>query len=278
MVFRDPSSQPRYETRVAGFHPPRCSNHSTTTGGAMKKGIGLLATLAVLALAPADAQAQRHGAGNNVNTPFGQFNMNEMMAAGGNPFAAEADARTEDDDAAATADDEEQQQYMQQMAKQQKATRNTSRSTPRPPRPPPAARPRPPPRRRPQTTATTKTRRPSRPPTAAPRPPRPTTPAAATPAPGPDGGHGQDGQVRSSSIGRGSGSASSRMTNPSRSTRPRRPRSTQSGRPATSAWSRPSASAGRGWPASSTARIATPGEREADRPRLLADLRGRPGS
>jgi cell division septation protein DedD len=53
----------------------------------MSRTIGLLATLAILALVPSRADAQRHGRGT-VNTPYGQFSMQEMQAAGGNPLAA----------------------------------------------------------------------------------------------------------------------------------------------------------------------------------------------
>ena len=87
----------------------------------MKKAIGLMTLLAVFALAPGQAQAQRRGGGGTVNTPFGQFNSRDMAAAGGNPFAAE-DMR--DQKLMMQYQQQmmkQQQQYMQQMAKQQKA-------------------------------------------------------------------------------------------------------------------------------------------------------------
>ena len=57
----------------------------------------------------------------NVNTPFGQFNMNEMMASGGDPFAAEAMREQRMMMLQQQQMMKMQQQYMQQMAKQKKA-------------------------------------------------------------------------------------------------------------------------------------------------------------
>ncbi len=79
----------------------------------MKTMLGWFAVAAVLALAPSKAEAQRHRSGN-VNTPFGTFSMQEMMAAGGDPSAAQ-ELRAE------KLMMQQQQQYMAQMAKQQKA-------------------------------------------------------------------------------------------------------------------------------------------------------------
>jgi hypothetical protein len=86
----------------------------------MKKTIGLLAVLGVIALIPSNAQAQRYRNGN-VNTPFGQFNMNEMMSSGGNPFAAEAMREQRMMMMQQQQMMKMQQQYMQQMAKQKKS-------------------------------------------------------------------------------------------------------------------------------------------------------------
>ena len=79
----------------------------------MKATLGLLAALTVLALAPSQAQAQRHRSGN-VNTPYGTFTPQEMMAGGGDPSVAQ-EMRAEKLAML------QQQQYMAQYAKQQKA-------------------------------------------------------------------------------------------------------------------------------------------------------------
>lgn len=84
------------------------------------KTIGLLAALAVIALIPSSAHAQR-GRNGPVNTPFGQFNMNEWMASGGNPFAAEAMREQRMMMMQQQQMMKMQQQYMQQMMKQKKA-------------------------------------------------------------------------------------------------------------------------------------------------------------
>jgi hypothetical protein len=86
----------------------------------MKKAIGLLAVLAVIALTPSDAHAQRRR-GGYVNTPFGRFNMNELSQAGGNPFAAEAMREEKMMMQQQQQMMKMQQQYMQQMARQKKA-------------------------------------------------------------------------------------------------------------------------------------------------------------
>ncbi len=91
----------------------------------MKRGIVLLATLAGIALAPSDAQAQRYGRyGNNVNTPFGQFNMNDMAASGGNPYAAEEMREEKMMMQQQQQMMKMQQQYVQQMARQKKGNRS----------------------------------------------------------------------------------------------------------------------------------------------------------
>ena len=86
----------------------------------MRQTIGLLAAMAVIALIPSNAHAQRMRNGP-VNTPFGQFNMNEMMASGGNPFAAEAMREQRMMMMQQQQMMKMQQQYMQQMARQKKA-------------------------------------------------------------------------------------------------------------------------------------------------------------
>ena len=96
----------------------------------MKILIGLLATMAVLAVMPSTAQAQRRGRGGTVNTPFGQFSTSDMMAAGGNPFAAE-DIREQKMMILYQQQLMKQQQlYMQQMAKQQKAKQDYLKAHP----------------------------------------------------------------------------------------------------------------------------------------------------
>ena len=86
----------------------------------MRRTFGLLASLAVLALVPSRADAQRYGRGT-VNTPFGQFSMSDMQAAGGDPFAAEEMREQKQMMQYQQQLAKQQQQYMQQMAKQQKA-------------------------------------------------------------------------------------------------------------------------------------------------------------
>ena len=95
----------------------------------MGRTIGLLASLAVLALVPARADAQRYSRGT-VNTPYGQFSMQEMQAAGGNPFAAE-DIREQKTMMMYQQQMMRQQQlYMQQMAKQKKAQQDYLKAHP----------------------------------------------------------------------------------------------------------------------------------------------------
>jgi hypothetical protein len=108
----------------------------------MKKTIGLLAVLAIIGLIPTHAQAQRYRGNGNVTTPFGQFNMNEMMASGGDPFAAEAMREQRMMMMQQQQMMKMQQQYMQQMAKQNKnqggslnSNTGTTRSTFTTPRP-----------------------------------------------------------------------------------------------------------------------------------------------
>jgi hypothetical protein len=87
----------------------------------MKKAIGLLAVLAIVALIPSNAHAQRYRGNGNVTTPFGQFNMNEMMSSGGDPFAAEAMREQRMMMMQQQQMMKMQQQQMQQMAQQKKA-------------------------------------------------------------------------------------------------------------------------------------------------------------
>jgi hypothetical protein len=87
----------------------------------MKRTMGLLAVLAIIGLIPSGAHAQRYRGNGNVNTPFGQFNMNEMRASGGDPFAAEAMREQRMMMLQQQQMIRMQQQQMQQMLKQKKA-------------------------------------------------------------------------------------------------------------------------------------------------------------
>ena len=84
----------------------------------MKKTIGLLAVVAIIGLIPSYAHAQRYRGNGNVITPFGQFSRNEMMAAGGDPFAAEA---MREQRMMMLQQQQMMKMQMQQMAKQKKA-------------------------------------------------------------------------------------------------------------------------------------------------------------
>jgi hypothetical protein len=95
----------------------------------MTKTIGLLAVLAIVALIPSNAHAQRYRNGP-VNTPFGQFSMKEMMASGGNPFAAEAMREQRMMMLQQQQMMKMQQQYMQQMAKNKKAREDYLKKNP----------------------------------------------------------------------------------------------------------------------------------------------------
>jgi uncharacterized protein with WD repeat len=86
----------------------------------MRRSLILVATLAILPMLQGQAHAQRGGRGT-VNTPYGQFSMSEMKAAGGNPIVAgqlrEQRLMTQYQQQMM----KQQQRNMQQLAKQQKA-------------------------------------------------------------------------------------------------------------------------------------------------------------
>jgi len=87
----------------------------------MKRAIGFLAALTVLALIPSQAQAQRGRGNSNTITPYGTFNQAEMNAAGGN-FMVAAQIREQQQIMQQQQQMmKEQQQYEKQMAAQQKA-------------------------------------------------------------------------------------------------------------------------------------------------------------
>lgn len=86
----------------------------------MKRTIGLVASLAILSLIPATANAQRYRNGT-VTTPFGQYSMREMQAAGGNPFQAESVREQRMAMLYQQQMIKQQQQYLQQRTKVQKA-------------------------------------------------------------------------------------------------------------------------------------------------------------
>ena len=69
--------------RVRGFF-----STSKRDEAMLKRGIGLVAALVVVALAPSSAVARMPRGGGGVNTPFGTLSQQEIMAAGGNPMMA----------------------------------------------------------------------------------------------------------------------------------------------------------------------------------------------
>jgi hypothetical protein len=95
----------------------------------MTRRIGLLAAMAVLALVPARAEAQR-GRNSGIITPFGQFSQADMMANGGDPYAAEAMREQQMMYMQQMQMMKMQQQYMQQMARQQKAQQDYLKKNP----------------------------------------------------------------------------------------------------------------------------------------------------
>jgi hypothetical protein len=86
----------------------------------MRRSLVLIATIAVLATLQGQAHAQR-GSRGTVNTPYGQFTMSEMKAAGGNPMVASQIREQRQMTLYQQQMMKQQQKNMQQLAKQQKA-------------------------------------------------------------------------------------------------------------------------------------------------------------